>query len=150
MALESSLYPNLYTSTVKFNLLSDNIIIGQGVEIIIALGHSGYEKDQEIAKKVPEIDVVVGGHSNTFLYHGDPPKTNPEEKAGDYPTLVQQDGTGGKTVPVVQAYAYTKYLGKLKLTFSDDGTKLKSWTGNPILLDNSSYVQGQLATSNKV
>ena len=40
----------------------------QGVNIIIAVGHSGYKRDKEIAKQVPEVDVVVGGHSNSFLY----------------------------------------------------------------------------------
>ena len=37
------------------------------VELIIALGYSGYEKDKEIAKEVPGIDVVVGARSKTFL-----------------------------------------------------------------------------------
>ena len=39
-----------------------------GVDIIIALGHSGYLIDIELAEKVPELDLVVGGHSHTFLY----------------------------------------------------------------------------------
>ena len=37
---------------------------------IIALGHSGIEKDMELAKKVKGVDIVVGGRSNTFLYNG--------------------------------------------------------------------------------
>ena len=41
-----------------------------GVKIIIALGHAGYPKDQQIAAKVRGLDVVVGGHTNTFLYTG--------------------------------------------------------------------------------
>ena len=45
-------------------------LTSQGVKIIIALGHSGFEKDQEIARQVPEVDIVVGGHTNTFLYTG--------------------------------------------------------------------------------
>ena len=40
----------------------------QGVEIIIALGHSGYLIDIELAENIPELDLVVGGHSHTFLY----------------------------------------------------------------------------------
>uniref|UniRef100_A0A3P9AU01 5'-nucleotidase n=1 Tax=Maylandia zebra TaxID=106582 RepID=A0A3P9AU01_9CICH len=35
---------------------------------IIALGHSGFTVDQMIAKKVRGVDVVIGGHTNTFLY----------------------------------------------------------------------------------
>uniref|UniRef100_A0A8B9L991 5'-nucleotidase n=1 Tax=Astyanax mexicanus TaxID=7994 RepID=A0A8B9L991_ASTMX len=41
-----------------------------GVNKIIALGHSGFAVDQEIAKKVRGVDVVIGGHTNTFLYTG--------------------------------------------------------------------------------
>jgi len=41
-----------------------------GVEILIALGHSGYELDLKMAKEIEEIDVVVGGHSHTFLWTG--------------------------------------------------------------------------------
>ena len=51
------------------------------MNIIIALGHSGFEKDKEIAKNVPDLDLVVGGHSNTFLYNGKRP-SKPEEIEG--------------------------------------------------------------------
>jgi len=101
----------------------------QGVKIIIAVGHSGFRKDKEIAKNCPDVDVVVGGHSNTFLYTGDKPSS--EKIIGPYPTEIKQ--TSGKIVPVVQAYAYTKYLGHLVLTFDDDGN-LDTFNGNPILL----------------
>jgi 5'-nucleotidase len=40
------------------------------VDILIALGHSGYERDQEIARDVPQLDLVVGGHSHSLLYTG--------------------------------------------------------------------------------
>lgn len=41
-----------------------------GVNKIIALGHSGFRVDKEIAEKVRGVDVVIGGHTNTFLYTG--------------------------------------------------------------------------------
>lgn len=41
-----------------------------GVNIIIGLGHSGIEVDKIIAKEVEDIDIIVGGHSHTFLYSG--------------------------------------------------------------------------------
>lgn len=41
-----------------------------GINKIIALGHSGFTVDQMIAKKVRGVDVVIGGHTNTFLYTG--------------------------------------------------------------------------------
>ena len=48
---------------------------------------------------------------------------------GNYPNMVDN-------VPVVQAYAYTKYLGNLSLTFDEEG-KLQKWDGQPILLKQS-------------
>lgn len=85
-----------------------------GVKVIIALGHSGYILDMDIAKNCPLVDVVVGGHSHSFLYSGN--KTHIEQVVGPYPTVITQDS--GKRVPVVQAYAYTKYMGELKLKVS--------------------------------
>jgi 5''-nucleotidase/2'',3''-cyclic phosphodiesterase and related esterases len=43
---------------------------GQGVDIIIALSHAGLDVDREVAAAVPDIDVIVGGHSHSFLYTG--------------------------------------------------------------------------------
>ena len=42
----------------------------QGINKIIAVGHAGYVKDQEIARRVDGLDIVVGGHTDTFLYTG--------------------------------------------------------------------------------
>lgn len=41
-----------------------------GYNKIIALGHSGFDVDKQIAKRVRGVDVVIGGHTNTFLYNG--------------------------------------------------------------------------------
>ena len=38
-----------------------------GVDIIIAVGHAGFVKDKEIAEKVPQVDVVVGGNNLTNI-----------------------------------------------------------------------------------
>ncbi|XP_017077332.1 protein 5NUC [Drosophila eugracilis] len=107
-------------------------LIDKGINIIIALGHSGYDKDMDIAKRCPDVDVVVGGQSHTFLYSGKAPSTDIPE--GPYPTIVIKPD--GRKVPVVQAYAYTKYLGKLSLEFDNNGNLL-TFKGSPILLDNS-------------
>lgn len=42
----------------------------QGVDIIIVLSHCGLDVDRIMAAKCPLIDLVVGGHSHTFLYTG--------------------------------------------------------------------------------
>ncbi|KAG5277446.1 hypothetical protein AALO_G00117710 [Alosa alosa] len=103
-----------------------------GINKIIALGHSGFTVDKEIAEKVSGVDVVIGGHTNTFLYTGIAPSN--EVPAGPYPYMVKSQD--GRQVPVVQAYAFGKYLGHLKVTFDDSGNVLKA-EGNPILLDSS-------------
>ncbi|XP_030560619.1 protein 5NUC-like isoform X2 [Drosophila novamexicana] len=110
----------------------------QGVNIIIALGHSGYQKDQEIARDCPDIDIVIGGHSHTHLDSNQPvadkDDTNPEAVRGPYPTTVVQPS--GKKVLVVQAYTSTKYLGKLRVQFDANGDLIK-FDGEPLLLDAS-------------
>ncbi|MTD99666.1 multifunctional 2',3'-cyclic-nucleotide 2'-phosphodiesterase/5'-nucleotidase/3'-nucleotidase [Paracoccus sp. YIM 132242] len=98
-----------------------------GVDKIIALTHVGYGRDQVFAKEVPGLDAIVGGHSHTLL--GDM-----EDAEGPYPTMVA--GPDGAEVPVATAYAYSKYLGHLTLTFDDNG-KLTKAEGEPILLDKS-------------
>lgn len=106
----------------------------QGIKILIALGHSGYAKDKEIAEQVQDLDIVVGGHTNTFLWsedYGPPPSR--EIPLGDYPTVV--DHADHKTL-VVQAFAYGKYVGRLNLEFDDDG-EVVSYDGRPVLMDSS-------------
>ena len=103
-------------------------IEGQGIDKIVLLSHVGYVKDQEIAAAVDGIDVIVGGHSHTLLSNTD------EKAAGPYPTMVKNPA--GKDVPIVQAYAYSKYLGDLTVVFDDAGV-VKTATGEPKLLDAS-------------
>lgn len=102
----------------------------EGVHILIALGHSGLVRDREIAASCPDIDIVIGGHSHTFLYSGTTPDIDQPE--GPYPVMVQN--SAGRDVPVVQAYAYTKYLGYMKVEFDANGN-LVSFDGSPILLN---------------
>lgn len=102
-----------------------------GVDIIIALGHSGFDKDCAIAREVPDVDLVIGGHSNTFLWNGKRSKYS-ERPDGPYPKIITQSLTN-KSVPVVQSYAYTKYLGQLLLKFDQNGA-LIYFEGQPIML----------------
>lgn len=66
-------------------------------DVIIALSHLGYSEDIALAKAVPGIDVIVGGHSHT-----------------EVPTPVKE----GKTI-IVQAGEYAKFLGRLDITVKD-------------------------------
>ncbi|KAL4233402.1 5'-nucleotidase [Mactra antiquata] len=106
-----------------------NALKSQGINKIIALGHSGFLTDQEVAA-IDDIDIVVGGHTNTFLYNGAPPSN--EKAAGPYPVEIDQP-SGGKGL-VVQDFMWGKYLGYINLTFDDNGV-VTNYAGNPILLD---------------
>ncbi|KAH7967549.1 hypothetical protein HPB49_025660 [Dermacentor silvarum] len=109
------------------------VLKNMGAKIIIAITHIGYLKDIELIRNVTDVDLVIGGHTNTFLYNGNdhPPENVP---AGPYPTTVKRsDGTTGL---VVQAFWFGKFLGFLRVTFDDDG-RVKSWSGNPILINSS-------------
>ena len=70
-----------------------------GVDIVVAITHAGTGPDAELAEAVDGIDVIVGGHSHTALF---------EE--------IHSDG-----VVIVQAGAYTRYLGQLDLVQADNG-----------------------------
>ncbi|XP_057322610.1 5'-nucleotidase-like [Microplitis mediator] len=104
----------------------------KGVNIIIGLGHSGYEREKRIARAVEDLDLIIGGHTNTFLYNG--PQPDLEAIEGPYPTVVTQ--RNGRKVYVVQAGGHTKYLGNLSIVFDGRG-EIKNIHGNPILLDRS-------------
>ena len=98
-------------------------LTAEGINKIIVLSHSGYRIDKYVARKTTGIDVIVGGHSNTFL-------SNTSDRAqGAYPTMV------GETA-IVQAYAYGKFLGELNVTFDAAG-KLVEAKGEPLLMDAS-------------
>ncbi len=70
-----------------------------GCDIVIALGHQGYNRDLAMAKAVPELDVIVGGHTHTFL---------------DDPTQVGN-------VVVTQDGCFGVQLGVLRLSFTRSG-----------------------------
>lgn len=65
-----------------------------------------------------------------FDFLGTPPSN--DIPYGPYPISMTKNS--GKRCPVVQAFAYGKYLGHLTVNFSSSGDVI-SWNGNPILLD---------------
>lgn len=92
-----------------------------GIDKIVVLSHSGYGVDLGVAESVAGIDVIVGGHSNTYL------SNTAADADGPYPTMV------GDTA-VVQAYAYGKFLGRLQVTFDDVGQVIRA-EGEPLIMD---------------
>uniref|UniRef100_A0A182K4F9 Apyrase n=1 Tax=Anopheles christyi TaxID=43041 RepID=A0A182K4F9_9DIPT len=104
-----------------------------GVQHIVVLSHCGLEIDRIIARELPDVDVVVGGHSHTFLYNGTTDEF-PDEPEDTYPVVV--DHPEGRRTLIVQAASYAKYVGRITLYFDEEGN-IRSWDGNPEFLDNS-------------
>lgn len=87
----------------------------EGVDLIIALSHSGVEEEKALAADVPGIDVIVGGHCHTALYE--------PERQGD--TLI------------VQAGSLLSYLGVLELAYNLETGEIRvrnEETGQPYLV----------------
>ncbi|EEC10826.1 UDP-sugar hydrolase, putative [Ixodes scapularis] len=104
----------------------------KGVRILIALGNSGLTEDKRIATHVPEVGVVVGGFSHSFLFSTALLQNTPDTADGPYPVVIQRaDGSQGL---VVQAYWQGKYVGVLHATFDSDGNVIR-YSGQPVLMD---------------
>ena len=105
----------------------------ESVDVVIALSHGGVMKgvdgqykgeDVNLLQAVPEIDVVIGGHTHTALTQ---------------PLLV--DGR-----PVVQAGKYTENLGELTVSLSGGKVKVESYRLIPIIDD----IKGDLTVQQEV
>ncbi|MGD9154602.1 MAG: metallophosphatase [Bacillota bacterium] len=72
-------------------------------DIVLALTHIGYKRDRALAGVLPGLAAIVGGHSHTVLWE---------------PKVVGN-------VPIVQAGASNKYLGRLDLYFEKGS---RGWT----------------------
>jgi 5'-nucleotidase / UDP-sugar diphosphatase len=85
-------------------LVTSKLKSDENVDVIIALSHSGTWKkksdseDEILAAQVPEIDVIISGHTHTILKE---------------PIII------GKTI-IVSAGCYGAYLGVLQVDFSDN------------------------------
>lgn len=107
----------------------------QGVNIIVVLSHCGIDTDLEIARALEtNIDVIVGAHTHTFMYTGDPP--GPDSPEYDYPVVIEQSN-GHKTL-IVHSSAFAKYVGDLTVYFNEFD-EVAQWTGQPIFL--GPYIQ---------
>lgn len=81
----------------------------QGVNRIILISHLGYTNDKEVAKKVPGIDVIVGGHSHIAL-------------AGIKKNLnLMESPRNSEPVLILHSGAYAEGLGVSELVFNDKG-----------------------------
>jgi 5'-nucleotidase / UDP-sugar diphosphatase len=78
----------------------------EGADLIIAIAHSGVAEDIELARAVPGIDIIIGGHSHTVL----------EEPLIENGTII------------VQAGSLLNYLGRLEIAYNaaDGNVRLRN------------------------
>ncbi|GAB1621120.1 NAD nucleotidase [Agarivorans albus] len=107
----------------------------KGVNNIILLTHYQYKNDLELAAKLTDVDVIIGGDSHTLLGDFEELGLN---SAGDYPTMVSN--LDGDPVCVAQAWQYSAVVGDLAVTFDGNG-KLESCAGTPHLLLADSFMR---------
>lgn len=108
----------------------------EGVDVIVALSHLGLARDRQFAAAIEGVDVVVGGHSHSLLSNSAPGAEGP------YPVVATSPR--GNPVLIVQAYAYTRYLGRLDVTFDRRGVPA-SWSGDTIALTQDKPEDPQIA-----
>ena len=90
----------------------------QGVKHIIALTHIGLPEDRKLARSVDGVDIIVGGHSHSYL--------GPDSEEGPYPII--ERSPSGQPVLVVTAKRAAQYLGELNVIFDAQGVPLR-WSG---------------------
>lgn len=117
-AASFSILPILHASTIRF--YPDFVFAGMNLQDVperierwlesagtgstfkILLSHSGLDVDQAIAAAYPQIDLIIGGHSQSVI---------------DTPMVVN-------TVPIVQAGGYAGYVGEIRFEATDEGFTL--------------------------
>ncbi|MEB3223524.1 MAG: bifunctional UDP-sugar hydrolase/5'-nucleotidase [Candidatus Sericytochromatia bacterium] len=79
------------------------------VDLVVLLTHIGHEAEVELAQALPEVDLIVGGHSHTKV---------------EAPVVVKHPG---RNTLVVQAFQWGQFVGRLDLQV--EGRKIVSHRG---------------------
>lgn len=85
--------------------------IRKKADIVLVLSHCGYQEDKELAKTVPGIDIIVGGHSHSNVL------------------LEKVDNT-----LIVQDYQWGIYMGRLDFKYDPAKKKFSGVTSQHILI----------------
>jgi len=105
--------------------------VEKAVDHVVVLSHCGVEKDRQIARSVPGVSAIVGGHSHTLLWHALNVTREATGAAGGGPgvrggpshtsagVVEPAQGVvgplGDVVVPVVQARAFSRFVGELEV-----------------------------------
>lgn len=106
-----------------------DILKKKGINKIILLSHAGADKNFEIAKKVTGIDIIITGDTH-YLFGNKEMRDFNLPVRSEYPTKFTSPN--GEPVYVVEAWEYSKLIGKLDIKFTKNGI-VKEITGNPLI-----------------
>ncbi len=85
---------------VVVNELAEFLKEEKGCDMVICLSHYGYEEDMDLASKVKNVDLIVGGHTHTLLHN-----------------LKEVEDLEGEKVVVVQNWKWGLNVGHLSIDF---------------------------------
>ncbi len=81
-----------------------------GVDLVVAVTHMGIDEEQEMAREVDGIDIIVGGHSHTNLH----------EPVIEGDTIIVQSGSLFRNLGIVE-FAYDPVSDKLRVRNPETG-----------------------------
>lgn len=134
VALASACSHTLFDDTVACLQRTADELEGQGIKYIIALTHIGLENDRKLARSVDGVDIVVGGHSHSYL--------GSDSEEGPYPIV--EHSPNGQPVLVVSAKRAAQYLGELTVSFDGQGIP-SAWNGEAKELSVSEPRDGKIS-----
>jgi len=131
---------NITLSNVKTAIMAEVDAIKDTVDIIIVISHlQSIEEDKTLAAQLSHVDVMIAGGGDEVL--ASPlAELHPDDKRdGDYPTIVSD--VNGKNVPIVTTSGNYKYIGKLVVSFNENGELItvNNFESDPVLVKTSAY-----------
>lgn len=100
------------------------------VDLIVVLSHSGFEQDQQMAAAISEIDVILGGHTHSEVFHPILVENLASDETGNW-------NNGLKGTIITQAGEHGIFLGNLQITLGNDG-KIATFSGELTLVASDS------------
>ncbi|MCL1073419.1 bifunctional metallophosphatase/5'-nucleotidase [Shewanella dokdonensis] len=103
----------------------------QGVDHILLLSHLGIEQDRQLAAEIPDISLIIGGHTHTLM--------------GDFadlglPCLPYAESVNG--IPIVHAGKHAETLGIAEIAFDDRGRVIQIQGSSHFMLDRHFMLSG--------
>lgn len=134
-----------FENTLKIARNVVSYLKSSGINKIIFLTHLGFKRDFELAKKVEDIDVIVGGHSHTLLGQWD---ILGKHDLPPYPVLIYNDK---KPVLIATSWEWGKVVGDLDLVFDSKGVLLPaSWKNSKCIMLIDSEIKFKTKSGEKV